>query len=380
MSLLHKMLDVVSISNDSLLVEGPHGIGKSEMVAEWSEKQGYFCKALFGSQQEVGDLIGLPNIENNITNWAKPVWLSEMEEAYSNGSRCVLFLDELNRAQPDVQQAMLEVVLNKSIHTHKLPSETIVVSAINPSNGKYKTTKFDPALTNRFLHIKIDANATEWLDYAKRKDIHRTVMSFISKNEDKIFHEDQQSQQSATPRSWTMLSKNLKAYEESKIQNNEVLKNIICGKIGLAVGGQFFHYYLENSKLIEPEQIIDFVKEKQGKYKLTENTFISDVEDIAADMKHELLQDQDNITLQGLFSKVAKRYFDVGITGDELKNSHEKRVSVLPLSVLMYAINIELIASVLKQTKAENKKLFDTIVFSDNLFLSRRILQIKEGV
>lgn len=82
MSMVHKILDVLDNSDDALLIEGKHGIGKSDMATEWANERGYHITTLFPSTQEVGDLLGLPIIVNDTTNWGRPIWLQEMHEAY----------------------------------------------------------------------------------------------------------------------------------------------------------------------------------------------------------------------------------------------------------------------------------------------------------
>ena len=79
------VLEICFKSNETLLIEGPHGIGKSEVVAGFTESTGMHNETLFLSNQEVGDLIGMPRtIEKHgelIHTWTKPIWLQRMEEA-----------------------------------------------------------------------------------------------------------------------------------------------------------------------------------------------------------------------------------------------------------------------------------------------------------
>jgi MoxR-like ATPase len=43
-----------------------------------------------------------------------------MEEANKKGQECILFFDELNRAQRDVRQIALQITLEKRLHDHIL--------------------------------------------------------------------------------------------------------------------------------------------------------------------------------------------------------------------------------------------------------------------
>jgi hypothetical protein len=86
-----KITDVVHIlkicfdANETLLMEGTHGIGKSKIAEGFAKTNNLHNETLFLSHQEVGDLIGMPRtieIEGEfVTIWTKPIWLRRMEVA-----------------------------------------------------------------------------------------------------------------------------------------------------------------------------------------------------------------------------------------------------------------------------------------------------------
>jgi len=84
-SKIPEVLEICLKSDETLLMEGAHGIGKSEIVEEFMIKNGIHNETLFLSTQEVGDLIGMPRIikknGEKIHTWTKPIWLQRMEEA-----------------------------------------------------------------------------------------------------------------------------------------------------------------------------------------------------------------------------------------------------------------------------------------------------------
>lgn len=372
--LLHSLLSMCAVTGDVILLDGPHGIGKSEKIASWARENGYFCKPLFASTQEVGDLVGIPHMVDGKTVWAMPSWLAEIIDNAAKGIKSILFLDEFNRAQTDVLNACLELCLNKTMHTHKLPEGTLVVAAINPSNGKYRTQDLDPALMNRFLHVKVEANATEWLEWASKNGVHRAMISFISKNENKLFYEDDISAQSATPRSWVMASKDLLAIEPLN-PSNEALRTLFIGKLGTAIGGQFYNFYKEFSKIVEPEQVIDFVK----KQKIDMSNYQNTIETIGKGINDKLLDGVEHVLLIDLANKLVERYHKVGITADSIKSLEDKK-TVLPLAAFMYAVPLEVAASIMKQLKdsSETRPMYDIIVNSDvEKTLIKKIVNIK---
>ena len=69
------------LADDSVLMEGPHGIGKSEIVKQYCDENGYHIETLILSLMDLGDLLGMPHIENKITTWAEPDWIANLNEA-----------------------------------------------------------------------------------------------------------------------------------------------------------------------------------------------------------------------------------------------------------------------------------------------------------
>ncbi len=81
-----KMLEVKHLltaglcANDSILLIGVHGIGKSDVVRDWAIENNIHIETLFLSNQEPADLIGIPHINNGVTQWAEPSWMSNLHK------------------------------------------------------------------------------------------------------------------------------------------------------------------------------------------------------------------------------------------------------------------------------------------------------------
>ena len=97
----------------SVLLRAVHGVGKSKIVRQVA----FVLRETMGlkeykvvdrrlSQMSEGDMIGLPSTDGNVTRFNPPDWYMEACK-----TPCCLFLDELNRATPEVMQAAFQVVL-----------------------------------------------------------------------------------------------------------------------------------------------------------------------------------------------------------------------------------------------------------------------------
>lgn len=170
------------------LIVGNHGLGKSEVVAQFSnENNAQFIDLRLG-QMEVGDLLGLPQIVDNggvlSTKHIKPTFMP-------TSGKGVLFLDEISRAPKDIHQATFQLILDKKIGEHRLPEVVVdtdgnwidgwfVVAAMNPANDDYVTVDMaDKAYVDRFCYIKFTPSVKEWSDYARSKGVCETLLGFF---------------------------------------------------------------------------------------------------------------------------------------------------------------------------------------------------------
>ena len=114
---LHYILENTPASQNILLM-GKHGIGKSEIITAYYESKGMRVVPLFlGQMSDPGDIIGLPtkDEESGKTIFMPAYWFP------TDGKPIVLFLDELNRARPEILQVVMDLVLNKKLAGRKLP-------------------------------------------------------------------------------------------------------------------------------------------------------------------------------------------------------------------------------------------------------------------
>lgn len=102
-------------------------------------------------------------------------------------TRGIMFLDELNRAQDDVLQAVFQLVLDHQLGSYVLPSGWQIVTAGNYMEG-YMTNGFtDAAFLDRFTHLVLDGGdltLDEWVDYmsSRHRGAAAQVIEFATQN------------------------------------------------------------------------------------------------------------------------------------------------------------------------------------------------------
>jgi len=291
----------------SVLIESGHGLGKSQIVAQAAAAMSKKLGKTFGfidirlSQREVGDLIGMPRgmekftvthkvfkdgiiaeesmVASNVTIYDLPHWFPQDPD--SSG---YLFLDELNRATREVQQAAFELALDYRLNFHTLPLGWRVIAAINDNMDVYSVLSVDPALYDRFLKIKFKPTVPEWLEHAESIGVHRAIMTYINKFTSDLDTPEKIETGTIYPsrRSWVQLSDCIKYMTDNKddpLKDLDYLTLLASGYLGSSVAINFVEYVRNNYRVFSAEDILDkYTKEMEEAFKdmtVPEVTFYS---------------------------------------------------------------------------------------------------------
>ena len=105
----------------------------------------------------------------------------------------MLFLDEVNRATPEVMQCAFQLVLDRELNGNKLHPET-------------------PALLRRFWVADLEPTVSDWKNWAKENGIDEIIIDFIHHNEAHLRHSGQMEPGKTypNPASWERIDQSLK--------------------------------------------------------------------------------------------------------------------------------------------------------------------------
>lgn len=267
-------------------VWGSHGIGKSSIIRQLCEANGMGCVDMRLGQLEASDLRGLPcqDRENNRTIYLPPSdmpvgdtkwedFVAKLESLPSHErdqfyvkmqprlEEGILFLDEVNRGQDDVLQAVFQLVLDRRVGLYALPPGWNVVCAGNFMEGEYQTNGFnDAAFLDRFCHLTFSAGETtmeDWMQYmASTHGIEASqIIEFTSQNVDHLYAKVKGElgfNIMPTPRSWDAVARVEKKYKETlnnkELQekgyaiSNEARLAVIAGLIGMDLSMSYDRY------------------------------------------------------------------------------------------------------------------------------------------
>lgn len=275
---LKKVLNICIKKNATPFLWGQHGIGKSQIIKQYCDENKLGFIDLRLGQVEAGDLIGMPERDGNKTVWLMPSWFPEDGQG-------ILFLDEVNRARPDVLQAIFQLVLDRRLFTHELPDNWKIVCAGNPPIDDYNVVELDKALMNRFIHIILDNDVNSWMSWADGK-IHNDIIKFINIHDGMLSYKmnsyDDRIKVLPTPRGWEIFSKFV-----DEISDDDLLVEVGKGIIGIEAVTAFIKQRKSNFNLIDEKEIINnFSKVKP----LIENMIINKTEnDVLFKINNKLL-------------------------------------------------------------------------------------------
>lgn len=173
----HELIAILKLTpaRQNIMLVGKHGIGKSEIVRDFYAGQGLAVESFFlGQMSDPGDLLGLMHKDETSGRsvFLPPYWWPLDDQPI------VLFLDELNRARPEILQAVFDLALNRRLAGRDLPPGSRVVAAINHGD-EYQLTDLDPALVSRFNLYEFVPTVEDWLLWANARGLDARVTAFI---------------------------------------------------------------------------------------------------------------------------------------------------------------------------------------------------------
>jgi len=157
-----------------ICIWGTHGIGKTEMVQQIAQdmdfKWSYIAPAQF---EEMGDLVGMPSIEDGRTIFSSPDWVPTEE------GPGILLIDDVNRADDRILRGIMQLLQNYELISWKLPPLWQIVLTANPDGGDYSVTPMDDAMLTRMMHITMNFDPKAWAIWAEKAGVDSRCINFV---------------------------------------------------------------------------------------------------------------------------------------------------------------------------------------------------------
>lgn len=214
-----------------VMLWGPPGVGKSQMVAQIAARHQVPMIDIRLSQMEPSDLRGIPfRIEDRV-EWAIPAILPD---AKRHGPTGILFLDEINSAPPTVSAAAYQLILDRRLGEYQVPRHWAIFAAGNRQGDRGVTYTMPAPLANRFSHFEVETHLDDWVAWAYGNGIDERLIAFLRFRPELLFDFDPVHNPVAfpSPRSWEFAHRGLKKFED----HPELLQGTLQACVGPAAG------------------------------------------------------------------------------------------------------------------------------------------------
>jgi len=251
-----------------MMVWGAPGLGKSTILRDIAAELGIGFIDVRLAQREPVDIRGLP-----VPGEDGVKWLVASEWPRDPKSRGIILFDEITAADRSLQVAAYEFILDRRLGTlYKVPDGWYICAAGNRAGDRAVATAMSSALANRFLHVEMRDDVESWVSWARRSDIHPSVLGFIRYRPDLLFRQEGENLERGwpTPRAWERVSRMLGMFSS---EDEPLLRKVVYGLVGDRAGIEFmaFHRYNEDianvlGMLTDPQAEIAIPERSDRKY------------------------------------------------------------------------------------------------------------------
>ena len=309
------MFEIAWRLQDSIMIWGQFGLGKSQAVQQWNDKKvkdieearkhnpdikpwnPKVCDVRLSMKEPV-DMIGIPIItgegDNKSTVWATPSMWPKGNE-YCGG---VILLDEMNQGQAAILNAAFQLIQDRALGEYKVPEGYVIIAASNPPALNSTVTDLSLPLSNRFSHFNVRSDFESWLNYRMNSGGNVDVMTFLKTQDSGLLFDDASVKNKIgedaailytdviiTPRSWEVVEKLLDLNDPDITFEDK--RAYATGRLGLTVANKFFEWIKNKSKYQPWQEILvdkkPFKSEDVNEYWVTQMACISAILNVTDD-------------------------------------------------------------------------------------------------
>lgn len=240
-----------------VLLIGPPGIGKTQVVNEFAQEKGRKLYTIVLSHLDIDDLKGIPYItsEGKLEIKKGPLIPDEDEEA-------VIFLDEITTVNQQKLAIALKIIDERKVGYFSF-SKTWVIAAGNPP--EWHGLSLDSRVVSRCVVVNVMTSVESFTNYLinryKGVAIAAMVSAFLHFDKRMLLDKPKEIGDAfATPRGYEKLVRRFKEFNREDllraINKDTVLVEGVLGSIGRPVGAQFLDYIKLYEKLPAIENVL----------------------------------------------------------------------------------------------------------------------------
>ena len=226
---------IPSIRQRPILLMGPPGIGKTQIMEQAARECGVALVAYTITHHTRQSAVGLPFIRQrhygdkdvSVTEYTMSEIISSVyAKMEATGLKeGILFIDEINCVSETLAPTMLQFLQCKTFGNQAVPAGWVIVAAGNPPEYNKSVRDFDIVTLDRVRRMDIEPDLQVWKDYARTAHIHSAILSYLDLHPQNFYqiNADVDGTQFVTARGWEDLSNLLDTYESLGLQADEAL-------------------------------------------------------------------------------------------------------------------------------------------------------------
>ena len=257
-------MHVMKLADQTPLVLGSVGVGKSETIYQFAESLAEMeglsvswdnaspTAKQFGlvdfrlSHFESVDFGGLPYIVDGVQKRA-------MLGNLPTKGKGLLFLDEVAQSAQDHQAIASQLIKERRLGEYVLPDGWTIVLAGNRHSDRSSANKIVAHGMGRVGLIEFESNANDWLKWASENGVDERLIAFIQYQPQYLNNFDPKiDEPSATPRTITNLSKVL-----AQNPDKDILQNLIYGFVGREFTAEFMAFITLMQDVPNLQKVLD---------------------------------------------------------------------------------------------------------------------------
>ena len=229
-----------------ICIWGTHGIGKTALVEDIALRNEWkFAYAAPAQFEEMGDLHGLPVVENATTRFAPPDWVP------TEAGPGILLLDDFNRADDRILRGIMQLLQRSELVSWSLPPDWHIIVTANPEGGDYSVTPLDDAMLTRMLHISMEFEHKVWARWAVQAEVDERGIAFV------LAYPEMVTGARTTPRSLTYFFEQIRPIDDLR-ENWEHVHALALSALDPEAATAFMSFVNDGlTNLVSPEEILD---------------------------------------------------------------------------------------------------------------------------
>lgn len=242
------------------LLMGPVGGGKTSIARSFAEELELpFCAINSGENSDATDVSGVPVpsmiAQNRDASMVYMEWVLNRYAATACTEPVFLLFDDLDKAPPPVQSAMLGITANRMFRDHHIHPGTVIMGAGNRIDDDMYANEISESLRTRMTIIEMIPDVVSFSRYgAETGDIHPAVIGYLQYRPEHLYKSEEGVNRFPSPRGWWEASQHLKVFDSptEDLFNNGASDNwrgIVERKCGPHIGNDFWAWYCVISRV-----------------------------------------------------------------------------------------------------------------------------------